>query len=85
MSTEPSISVFDAEYIVAALREKAEREREDAKGRIHNAKISRLDCAEKCDDIAERFQAWQWAEQERQNARSRPKHRPMRSNPSATN
>jgi hypothetical protein len=72
------LTIYDAEYIIAALREKAERERADAEGKIHNAKISRLDAAGKLEGIAERVEAWQWSEQERQNERARPKHRPMR-------
>jgi hypothetical protein len=71
------LSVFDAAAIVGALRKQAACERADAVGKIHNAKIGRLEEAAKLEEIAERVEAWQWAEQERQNERARPKHRPM--------
>lgn len=77
------LTIFEAERIVTALRAFAAQERADAVGKIHNAKISRLESAKASDELADRVESWRWAEQERQNERARPKHRPMRRFPQA--
>lgn len=77
------MTILEAERIVAALRAFAAQERADAQGKIHNAKISRLESAKESEELADRVEAWKWGEQERQNERARPKHRPTRRLPQA--
>ena len=65
---ELQFTVCEALDIRAILRAKAEAERADAVGKIHNAKISRLDEAARLDALADRIEALAYAEQERRNA-----------------
>lgn len=66
MSTTPApISPLDALRAATALRAYAEKERAEAVGQIHNAKLSRLDEATRCDALAEKMTEWAHAEQQR--------------------
>jgi hypothetical protein len=66
---ELQFTICEALDICAILRAKADAERTDAVGKIHNAKISRLDEAARLDALADRFEALAHGEQERHNAR----------------
>jgi hypothetical protein len=66
---ELQFTICEARDICAILRAKAGAERDDAVGKIHNAKISRLDEAARLEALADRFEAWAHSEQERHNAR----------------
>lgn len=67
LAEHSELTVLDALRAAMALRHYAEKEREDSKGRIHNAKFARLDEAARCDHLASRLTEWAEVEQARLN------------------
>jgi len=61
------LSTVEALDTCAVLREKATLLRNEAGGKIHNAKLGRLDDANRLEALAERMEVWAHAEMDARN------------------
>lgn len=65
-----ALSIVEAREIAGVLRKEASSLRDEAVGKIHNAKLGRLADAEKSDALADRVDAWADEQQHAQNERN---------------